>query len=52
MLTHYFKMLLAVENEFGEGMERVMKLKTKRLRINQETLLLRRNNNLCFSIIY
>ena len=29
MSTHYFKVLLAVENEFGEGMERVMKLEAK-----------------------
>ena len=41
----------AFKGQAKEGMERVMKLKTKRLRINQDTLGLRRKNNLCFSII-
>lgn len=33
---HYFKMLIAVENEFDEGLKKVLKLETKRIRAKQE----------------
>ena len=36
MFIHYFKMLIATENEFDEGLEKVMKLETERIKAKQE----------------